>query len=57
MLLKLTAETLEQVTVLTEPEDKDFDIGVDRPQMTITVLKKGLPIAYNSITSLRLTIS
>lgn len=43
------SKILEQVRVLSDPEGEDFDIGVQRPQLTINALKKGLLIACNTV--------
>ena len=52
----LTEKDLEQVTALCEAYgEEDFDAVVERCQLTISVLKKGLQMADNLVISLTST--
>jgi len=55
---ELTEKDLEQVTALCEAYvEEDFDAVVERHQLTTSVLKKGLQMADNLVTSVTLTIA
>ena len=53
----LTEEGLEQVTVVSEPEDELCDSVMERLQLITSALQKDLPIASASVMVLRLTVS
>jgi hypothetical protein len=43
-------EDLEELTALSEPEDEEYsDAVVQRPQLTTSVMKKGLQLADNLV--------
>jgi hypothetical protein len=52
-----TNDSLEQLTVINEPEAEDFEAVVERPQLTTSALKKGPQMMDNSIISLRMNVS
>ena len=52
----LTEEESEDVTVLSEQEDENFDTAVEMPQLTTRALKKGLQMADDFAISMRLTV-
>jgi hypothetical protein len=39
-IIVFTPDNLKQLTLLSEPEDVDYDANVKRPQLTTTDLKK-----------------